>query len=247
MMNSINSQMTQEQRFSAVSAQYEHHTDEQLVSQIKTYESTSKTYLEKAKRCWAYAKNDKGGHYYHDARVAYEKAAANAEKAEALRGMLAERGHARAFVGNTGSSAFMGDMAVLGAALSAGLTIVECVGSGDSVEETLEKTLVNTSCSYSAIKASSSLGKLAEDGLRLLGASGVLPGAGGLLVGLLVGSVALETGKEVIETIIDGVECGDFWDTADKVTDVVLDRVADAGDNVICAIGDALSWFFAFL
>ena len=232
---------------SSIVEQYKDHSDQQLCRQIKVYESTAETHLAKAKRCWAFAKNDKGGHYYHEARVAYEKAAANAEKAEALRSMLAERGHARAFVGNTGSTAFRGDMAVLGAALSAGLTIVECVGSGDSTEETLEKTLVNTSCSYGAIKASSAMGKLAEDGLRLLGASGVLPGAGGLLVGLLVGSVALETGKEVIETIIDGVECGDFWDTADKVTDVVLDHVADAGDNVICAIGDALSWFFAFL
>lgn len=232
---------------SSIVEQYKDHSDQQLCRQIKVYESTAETDLAKAKRCWAYAKNDKGGHYYHEARVAYEKAAANAEKAEALRGMLAEREHARAFVGNTGSAAFMGDMAVLGAALSAGLTIVECVGSGDSAEETLEKTLVNTSCSYGAIKASSALGKLAEDGLRLLGAGGVLPGAGGLLVSLLVGSVSLETGKEAIEEIIDGVKYGDLWGAADKATTVILEGVGDAGDNVIRAIGDALSGIFAFL
>lgn len=56
---------------SSIVEQYKDHSDQQLCRQIKVYESTAETHLAKAKRCWAYAKNDKGGHYYHEARVAY--------------------------------------------------------------------------------------------------------------------------------------------------------------------------------
>ena len=52
---------------------------------IKRYESTAETYEKKAKREWAYAKNDMGGEHYAKAKDAFERAKRNREKAEQLK------------------------------------------------------------------------------------------------------------------------------------------------------------------
>lgn len=46
----------------------------------KRYVSTAKTYMEKGKKEWAYAKNDKGDFHYGVARKAFQKAKVNFEK-----------------------------------------------------------------------------------------------------------------------------------------------------------------------
>jgi hypothetical protein len=59
-----------------------------IESQIAKYEHTADFCKQKADRCWAYAKNDKGDHYYEEARHYYEKEKENREKAAALRAKL---------------------------------------------------------------------------------------------------------------------------------------------------------------
>ena len=55
-----------------------------MMTQIKRYRSTARTYKEKADRLWAYAKNDKGDYNYGLAKEFYERAKENEEKADAL-------------------------------------------------------------------------------------------------------------------------------------------------------------------
>lgn len=88
MMNS--NQNTQDYMTNAeyVAEYYQNHTPEQMATQIKRYESTAQTHLNKADRCWAYAKNGKGGYYYNVARNYYGRAEDNLEKGEALQKML---------------------------------------------------------------------------------------------------------------------------------------------------------------
>lgn len=45
-----------------------------IETKIKRAESTAKTYEERGKRCWAYAKNGKGDENYGYARQAFDKA-----------------------------------------------------------------------------------------------------------------------------------------------------------------------------
>lgn len=52
---------------------------------IKRFESTAKTFEEKGKREWAYAKNGQGGKHYAAARDAFERAKRNQEKADKLK------------------------------------------------------------------------------------------------------------------------------------------------------------------
>lgn len=53
--------------------------------QIKRFESTAKTFGEKGKREWAYAKNGQGGEHFEKARDAFERAERNQTKADSLR------------------------------------------------------------------------------------------------------------------------------------------------------------------
>ena len=53
---------------------------------IKRFESTAETYETKGKREWAYAKNGLGDEHYGKAKIAFNKAQVNREKAEKLKG-----------------------------------------------------------------------------------------------------------------------------------------------------------------
>lgn len=54
-------------------------------SLIKRMESTAKTYQEKGKREWAYAKNGKGDEHYVKARDAFGRAKRSQDKADQLK------------------------------------------------------------------------------------------------------------------------------------------------------------------
>lgn len=55
-------------------------------SLIKRFEATAKTYDQKGRREWAYAKNGKGGAHFQKARDAFDRAKRNQAKADQLKG-----------------------------------------------------------------------------------------------------------------------------------------------------------------
>lgn len=55
-------------------------------SLIKRFEATAKTYDQKGRREWAYAKNGYGGSHYQQARDAFDRAKRNQAKADQLKG-----------------------------------------------------------------------------------------------------------------------------------------------------------------
>lgn len=68
----------------------------------KRYVSTAKTYMEKGKKEWAYAKNDKGDFHYGVAQKSFQKAKTNFEKAQKIQEQyhLADQIDAKALLGN---------------------------------------------------------------------------------------------------------------------------------------------------
>lgn len=54
-------------------------------TKLKRFESTAKTYEEKGKREWAYAKNGKGGEHYQYAKDAFNRAEKFRSMAEKLK------------------------------------------------------------------------------------------------------------------------------------------------------------------
>lgn len=72
------------------------------ITLYKRYMSTAKTYMEKGKKEWAYAKNDKGDFHYGVAQKAFQRAQTNFEKAQKLQEQyhLADQIDAKGLLGN---------------------------------------------------------------------------------------------------------------------------------------------------
>lgn len=227
----LNVRMIGDQEFYAWRRQFESKTDAEVMGEIRRFEKDAARELAKANKHWAYAKNEKGGWYYQSAREGYEAARVKTEKAEELRKLLESRGHTRSFVGKTEYPTLMSDVAVLGAALTAGITIIDCLAHGDDAEEILRKTTANTACSYGSVKLSTAAMKHAQKGLEFLGASGVTISAGSLLTGVLVAGTVASVGNEALRQFFEGLAEDGFWKGMDRAADAVLTKVSDAGDR----------------
>lgn len=233
---------------------FEQKTDEALITQIKSFENEAETHLKKANRCWARAKNDWGGENYYWAKKEYKKAETCALKAEELRKMLAARHNTKMFTGMAVPTELLRNLALMGAAFSAGLTLVECVGNCADAEETLKKTISSAGSSYGSIQAGGAVSGIVTEGMKLLKISSTAAGAGGILVGMLASSVVAEVGREVVEELLGGntslsdllvaAEIG-FYSWEEKVeeaTDPIRDRIADRLEWVSERLSDFEFW-----
>ena len=177
-LNELNTGMKD---YQSVADQYANYSLEALQAQVKRYESTSATFLEKGNREWAYAKNGLGDHHYGLAKTAYKTAAQNQAKANELKLMLAHKTdviNRKSFVGSTVSGISpAATAAAVGVAVAAVAAVAEGAANGESPAE-VARRFAEQACSG------------AVAGYVSVSTSGVVSLLTGTMPGFLIGATA---------------------------------------------------------
>lgn len=232
-------------------AQFEQKTDADLTTEIKKFESTAEFHLGKANKYWARANNGWDGYYYYLAKEEYRKAETCALKAEELRKMLAARLNTKSFISVVAPSELLRNMAVLGAALSAGLEFMECVNDDANLEETVKRTAVSGGSGYLATKATAVTSNFVTGGLKMMNVGGTAAGLVGGAVGMFAAPVITEVAKEVGEEVLGGSATPEsLWASAEigvlSGLDIIEETTGPARDTVADGLEVVSGWLDSF-
>jgi len=267
-MNTMNESIMKEQIKKTMQEQYKNHTTEQLLTQIKRYESTSTTFAEKASRNWAQAVNGGEGYHYNVARMCYKSSAENAAKAEALKEMVEVRTRSVKTHGFTGSSKAAPPIngaqfcAATGAIIGGASAGLKSVVDGDCAEEVVAKTATGAVTGSASSASSYVAGSFAANGAAKVvaktaigtGAIGtMLPGAVGFGAALVAGEVTARVAKPLVEEIVDGFRYGDpifgVGYGLERAGEEIVDMVEETVESIVTVVDDvvfgiqSLFWF----
>ena len=201
---------------------------ENITSTIKRHESTAQFSKTKADREWAYAKNDKGGYHYNNAREAYAKADYFQQKADTLKASMQVTSNSS--VTETEKQIGTGifdSMAKAGGAIGGGIALVESLVSGDDFEETLKHTTSGTM--KGALSGGTS--EVTMNGMNILLSGLPLP---------LPAKAALVLGTGIFTNTVVGDIAEDFCDSVGDVVGDVVSGIADGIEDFF----DSLSFFW---
>jgi len=267
-MNAMNNEEMLNQIKKTMQEQYKNHTTEQLLTQIKRYESTSTTFAEKASRNWAQAVNGGEGYHYNVARMCYRSSAENAAKAEALKELVEARTRNVKTYGFTGSSKATPPIngaqfcVATGAIIGGASAAVKSVIDGDCAEEVAAKTATEAVTGSASSASSYVAGSFVANGAAKVvaktaistGAIGtMLPGVVGLGAAFVAGEVTARVAKPFVEEVVDGIRYGDpifgIGVGLERAGEEIVDMVEETVESIVTVVDDvvfgiqSLFWF----
>lgn len=230
MTNEIKAEMND---YTSIANQYSNKSTADIETQIKRYESTALTFMDKGKREWAYAKNGMGDDHYGYAKRAFKTAAENQAKANELKLLLKNRNSAytKAFVGNAGTRLTAAETAAaVGVALAAVTAVAEGMAKGDEPEEIAkhfaEYAVSNAVAGYASVNTAAFV--------TLLSGSYIPGFLAGATAGCLVGGLALSAARGFSEGLDNAIR----YDDPTWIPRAIAYSVEDWADDTEEAIGE---------
>ena len=209
---------------------------ENIETTIKRHESTAEFWKTKADREWAYAKNGMGGEHYHNAKMAYEKAAEFERKANTLKGKSAMDTVSKSFVPIT--QATMG-IAGATAVFEAGKAAFEGEDLQTCIEKGVGKGLETAVSTGSSMMLAQGAGYIATMINPALGIPVILTTAvvsNGCISEAIEGSFD-NLGDKVDDALI-GLETAGI--NAQVAIECMIDDIADIGSDIVSGVSDSI-------